>query len=658
MSDATAAQEERIQAQRARIAQRKGACSSGNGGGDGDTTASASKATSTCSAADQHASEIRYEMATLRSSNTAAATATRVTADAAEAARRQRTAEADAALAALQANDGAEAQHGALNLQFEALYRIGVPHDLHAALEAQQRDCAALVDVKEKLISELRTQLQEREADYVALLRKNKEQVNQLVETMRTSTDNYLQQYTAKQAELEKLYEAERRQFLDQCAEEVKELVKTRRTKDMEYRKQREQKLAEAQAQLEDRYETGYEDFNDAKREHQADVHGLRAELEKSKADYLLNGERLTYNLQVLRERVKENRNAQAQYKKMITRLQETLATLLARYQDAEKRFQRTNTELTSQLHRADQQYTDTQLKFDAFEKKDKKKYTQLWKMHHDKCQAFAQECLQADRVVYEDLLQMPWQPPALHYWPCEEMEVEAPKEEAEDEATQPALEVNLSEAAQMLLAILKSQAPFLVDANVREAVRAVEGTSEEQADVEGILTTLRLNKTSDVEDMLQYFLVEHEDETVALINPQEALKALQAYLTDRSAAAEAKAKEAKGNSLTPSLAKTSPEERQREAEKTYWRNMAATVPQDHLQVWEALEDGLSQYLAQLQQRKQLIGETDTLRAQNEELRDLIRQYTQSDINYELHAPPRLFTQTMAATAPPRAASS
>lgn len=651
MNDVTAAQEARIEAQRTRIEKRKD-----GRGSDGDAPVGSSAATSARSAGDQRAADLHYEMAAARNANVTTATLQRVTAEAQEAQRRQRAQDAQTRLADLQASGGVDAQHGALNLQFEALYRIGVPHELHKATEAQQKDCAALVDVKEKLIGELRGQLRERETEYVELLRRNKAQVNQLIDTMRASTDSYLQQYTRKQAELEKMYEAERAELLEKCAEEVKELVKTRRTKESEYRKRREHKLNDAQAQLEERYESGYEGFNDAKRDHQSDVHGLRAELEKSKADYLLNGERLTYNLQVLRERVKENRSAQAQYKKMIARLQETLASLLARYQDAEKRFQRTNTELTTQLHRADQQYTDTQSKFAAFEKKDKRKYMQLWKMHHDKCQALAQECLQADRVVYEDLLRMPWQPPALHYWPREEMEVEAPKEEADEETAQQASEVNLSEAAQMLFAILKSQAPFLVDANVHEAIRGVEGTTEEQAGVEGILTTLRLQKTSDVENMLEYFLVENEDETVALINPQEALKALKAYLADR-AAAESKAKQSTGKSLTQTAAATtSPAVRQREAEKEYWRNMAATVSKEHLQVWEALEDGLSQYLAQLQQRKQLIGETDTLRAQNSELRELIQQYMHSDINYELHAPPRLFAQTTANNS--RAASS
>ncbi|KPI89358.1 hypothetical protein ABL78_1484 [Leptomonas seymouri] len=643
MTEGTPTQEERIQAQRARIEKRKDGRR--NDGGSAEDSAAASAR----AAVHQRASDIRYEMAALRHANVAAATDTRVSAAADEAARRQRAEDAHAMLMKLQESDGAEAQHGALNLHFEALYRIGVPHDLHAALAAQQGDCAALIDVKEKLINELRIQLHERETEYVTLLRKNKEQVNQLIDTMRTSTDNYLQQYAAKQGELERMYEAERKEFLDKCAQEVKELVKTRRTKETEYRKRREQKLTEAQAQLEERYESGYEAFNDTKRDHQSDVHGLRGELEKSKADYLLNGERLMYNLQVLRERVKENRSAQAQYKKMIARLQETLATLLARYQDAEKRYQRANTELTTQLHRADQQYTDTQSKFAVFEKKDKKKYMQLWRMHHDKCQSLAQECLQADRVVYEELLRVPWQPPALRFWPREEMEVEALKEEADNQVTHQALEVNLSEAAQMLFAILNSQASFLVDANVREAIREVEGTSEEQANIEGILTTLQLNKTSDVDDMLEYFLVEHEDETVALINPQEALKALKAFLSDR-AAAETKAKGMTGSAMTQSLAKTSPEERQREAEKEYWRNMAATVSKDHLQVWDALEDGLSQYLAQLQQRKQLISETDTLRAQNEELRGLLQQYVKSDINYHLHVPPRLFAHVMSST--------
>ncbi|KAG5489832.1 hypothetical protein GH5_00715 [Leishmania sp. Ghana 2012 LV757] len=639
MADATPPLEARLEAQWARIhsklRERRG---------QNESAAGSSHGASSRSAAEQKALDTRCAMSTLRHASIAATTNICAAAEVAESQRRQHAQDVQLQLGQVQESSGTDAQHEALNLQFEALYRLGVPHELHSALAEQRKECEALIGVKEKLISELREQLHQREEEYVSLLRKNKDEVSRLIDTMRTSTDDYLQQYTAKLQDIEKTYEAERKAYLDRCAEEVKELVKMRRTKEVEYRKQRELKLAEAQQQLEERYESGYEDFNEVKRQHQSGVHVLREELEKSKADYLLNGERLMYNLQVLRERVKENRNAQAQYKKKIARLQETLATLLARYHDAEKRFQRTNNELTKQLHRFDRQYTDTKKKFSVFEKKDKAKYRQVWKLHHDKCQALAQECLQADRVVYEELLQMPWQPPALHYWPREEMWVEAHKDELDERSEEPP-EVELSEAAQMLFSILRSQAKFLVDDNVRDAIQSIQGTTQEQADVEGILTTLGLNRTIDVEDMLQYFVVENEDETIALINPQEALKALQAFLIHR-AAEEAKEMATRGATEKQTTAgEIQAAEKRRAAEREYWRNMAETVPKEHLQVWEELEDALSQYLAQLQQRKQLISETDTMRAQNNELRDLIRQYMQRPINYELYAPPRLLTQ-------------
>ncbi|XQJ32142.1 Sperm tail/Sperm tail C-terminal domain containing protein, putative [Leishmania guyanensis] len=641
MADASLLQEERIAAQRARIQSKL----QGHAGQNESAVGSSSGASSR-PAVEQKVLDTRHEMSGVHHANVAAVTNVSAAAEAAESQRRQRVQDVQQRLGQLQERCEADAQQGALNLHFEALYRLAVPHELHAALEEQRKECEAFIGVKEKLISELREQLHQREEEYVGLLKKNKDEVGRLVDTMRTSTDDYLQQYRAKIQDIEKTYELERKAYLDQCAEEVKELVRTRRAREIDYRKQREQKLSDAQQELDERYESGYEDFNNVKREHLSDVHALREELEKSKADYLLNGERLTYNLQVLRERVKENRSAQAKYKKKIVRLQETLATLLARHQDVEKRFQRTNNELTKQLHRLNQQYTDTQVKFAKFESKDKMKYRQLWKLHHDKCQILAQECLQADRVVFEELLQMPWQPPALRYWPREDMGVEAQKDELDERPEEPP-DVELSEAAQMLFSILKSQARFLVDSNVHDAIQSLQGTTQEQADVEGILTTLRLNRTSDVEDMLEYFVVENEDETVALVNPQEALKALQAYLTHR-AAEEAKAMATKGAEVKSAAAsETQTAEKRRAAEREYWRNMAETVPKDHLQVWETLEDGLSQYLAQLQHRKQLISDTDTIRAQNKELKGLIRQYMDSSINYELYAPPRLVTQVM-----------
>ncbi|CAD2213287.1 Sperm tail/Sperm tail C-terminal domain containing protein, putative [Angomonas deanei] len=532
----------------------------------------------------------------------------------------------------------------ALDMAFSSLYKQNVPHQLHKALEEQKADCALVVQSKNDLIHNLQEHLEEREESYVSLLKNNSESVNDLISTMHEKTNEYLDQYTSELADVEKNYEQERREYLDKCAEEIRELIKTRRTKETVYRKRREAKIVEAQQKLEEKYEEGYEGYNEIKKAQKGEIHELVEELEKGKADFMLNGERLNYNLQVLRERVKESKNATNLYKRRIGRLQDILSNLIARYQESEKRHQRVNKDLTSQLRRADTQYQDLQKKFQLFEKADKDKYRQLWQMNNQKCKEKVHRVLQADRVLFEEILNMPWQPPELNFWPDQQEELEGGLDDGEEE---PIEEVELSEPALMLLLILRNQAPFLVDENVRKAIQSVEGTTEEQADIEGLLTTLKIQKTEDVEDLLEYFTVEGEDGAKMLINPQEGLRALNVYLSERSVKKGDTVK-SKTSTMMSSTKGGEGEmtKKRKEAEKSYWKKLAKPVPKEHFAMWESLEEGLEQYLAQLQQRKELINGAEALRAQNEELRALLGQYLHSDINYQLYAPPTLVMST------------
>lgn len=636
----TLTQEQRIAERRARVQKRLAA-------ERGQATVAGHVPLPSLHPCEQRAQQARVEVNQTYNEALHAVTQFSVKADADEAERRDR--EDDLTNRREASREEVEAvtatKHAAIELCFESLYEHDVPHTLHEAMESQKKECASLVEVKDRLIAELQSQLMQKEEEYVRLLRCNATDVTQLVRVMHDTTDNYISEYTRQLGEVEAAYKQERQEYLEAYAAEIKELIRTRHTKETDCRKRREHRIVEAANKLNEKNETSYEDYNQTKKEHQSDINALRQELEKCKADFMLNGERLSYNLQVLRERVKENKNTQNQYKRKLAKLQDTLSALLARHQESDRKYQRVNRDLTAQLKRVGAQYKDIQKKFQLFEKSDKAKYRQLWNMHDQKCQYLVHRALKADRVVFEEILHMPWSPPDLAFWPEEPEDLEGLEEgENEDDTSE---ELELSESAMMLFHILKSQASFLVDANVRAAIERIEGTTEEQADVEGILTTLKLTNNEDIRNLLEYFLVENEDDdTVALINPQEALCALKAFLEDREAQlAKEKVRTAKQAAKERDKAKTRLKEAQRAAEREYWNKLTQCVPLDHIHVWDALEKGLEQYLAQLQQRKALIATTDTLRAQNEELKMLIGQYMQSGVNYQLHVPPQLITK-------------
>lgn len=578
--------------------------------------------------------QARNTMATLHSESKHAVTQFLVVSDALEAERRDRD-EVVCEERAKKREEELEENEPKLNavaMQFDALLQHKVPHELHAALQQQKEECEKILAAKEAVIRELILMVKNKEEDYVSLLRRNHQHIDELVNAMRAKSTEYLNQYATEIEEVENMYKEDRKKFLDVCAAEIQQLVKTRRTKEVDYRKRREVKMSEP-------YDEHYEDFNESKRGLEENIFSLRQEREKCKADFMLNGERLNYNLQVLRERVKENKNAQAQYKRKLAKLQEILSTLVARYQESDKRCQKTNTELTTQLHRVGEKYKELQKKFQFFEKADKEKFRQLWSMHDQMCKALVHRCLQADRVVFEDVLSMPWKPPEMSFWPEEQDDMEGLDEEVEEQHE----ELIMNEPALMLFHILRNQAPFLVDENVQKAIEEIEGTSDEQASVEGILTTLKLQKNAEISDLLEYFMVESEDETLALINPQEAIRALNTFLEERAAKSEnEKAKEASSAAKTKESAKERAMKRFKQAEKNYWMQLTQCVPSEHLHIWESLETGLESYLAQLQQRRGLVKATDAIRAQNDELKSLIRQYAHSAINYELYAPPQL----------------
>eukprot|EP00455_Lapot_gusevi_P037700 TRINITY_DN42306_c0_g1_i1.p1 TRINITY_DN42306_c0_g1~~TRINITY_DN42306_c0_g1_i1.p1 ORF type:complete len:185 (-),score=44.28 TRINITY_DN42306_c0_g1_i1:206-730(-) len=162
---------------------------------------------------------------------------------------------------------------------------------------------------------------------------------------------------------------------------------------------------------------------------------------------------------------------------------------------------------------------------------------------------------------------------------------------------------------------------------------------------VQAILQSLGIQQTEQVNELLEYFTVEAEDGTAALINPQEAVRALHAFLDDRrkkqsvSLPLEASKTENKASVLSEEAAK---EKARRAADREFWERMGKVVPPSHKRIWSALESGLEQHLAQLQRRFSLIEETDSIRKQNDELRALLNQYLGSRINEELFAPPQL----------------
>eukprot|EP00658_Telonema_sp_P-2_P012304 TRINITY_DN14690_c0_g1_i2.p1 TRINITY_DN14690_c0_g1~~TRINITY_DN14690_c0_g1_i2.p1 ORF type:complete len:233 (+),score=102.70 TRINITY_DN14690_c0_g1_i2:177-875(+) len=201
---------------------------------------------------------------------------------------------------------------------------------------------------------------------------------------------------------------------------------------------------------------------------------------------------------------------------------------------------------------------------------------------------------------------------------------------------------LEISDAANTMLQILYTQAPFVIEEKAKDAIETLEQATDSDMKIENLLHTLGIQRTEQVNELLEYFTIEaDEDGGVTQINPQDAVQALYTYLDERKKkkAVKLELSKTEHNTTTSQLKK---EQQKRKAERDYWKRMSGIIPEEHERIWRSLEKGLEKYLGQLQQRSNLIDETDRIRHQNDELRALLNQYLSSGVNDELYSPPQL----------------
>merc|ERR1740120_537345 len=127
---------------------------------------------------------------------------------------------------------------------------------------------------------------------------------------------------------------------------------------------------------------------------------------------YMLNKEKLEYNLQVLYERNKEHLAIQSSYKNRLNRLRETLNTLMSRYNSLDQKYKHTNTELTEEYKRLTRQFKDLQEKFHHFEQADEKKFREVWEMNEQEVRGLISQVQEADKLIHEQQLGQEWMQP------------------------------------------------------------------------------------------------------------------------------------------------------------------------------------------------------------------------------------------------------
>ena len=178
-------------------------------------------------------------------------------------------------------DEAASANHrkGTIQLNFESLYQIKIPQELAKEIELQKDACRKVIEIKDQLVEELKSQLRDKEEEYVKSLKDQTDDIDTLIVEMHSRTKKMVKAYREELLSIEGAYSQERRELLDSCSSEIEALMKSRGERELELKKKRDQAIAEGEQTLDTKYLESAEAYNICKMVNQQNVHKIAQEL-------------------------------------------------------------------------------------------------------------------------------------------------------------------------------------------------------------------------------------------------------------------------------------------------------------------------------------------------------------------------------------------
>ncbi|XP_033367567.1 dynein regulatory complex protein 1-like [Parus major] len=314
-----------------------------------------------------------------------------------------------------------EAKRGAeklseINSRWGSAEELKVPQELWELLEQQQEQCQQLLAEKNRLIQELRQELQARDERYEQALKEQAEEIRLLLERMEEQTRNMLRTYRHHLRQIEKTFEEERREMLANNRKRWNEAIQAHNEQELEFLRQRMERAREFEQQLNELQAESVESYDRMKSQLEQDVQYLEKKLRQMKGMFHLNQVKLEYNLDVLRQLDLENSTLRSLQKRKITRFQTCLSLLRERMVRQEEKFQEEKRSLEWELQRVTGQFQETRSRMRQLSQSSAERFRQVWIVNEEEAKALIREALDADRIIHVQQLGIPWEEPPLGF--------------------------------------------------------------------------------------------------------------------------------------------------------------------------------------------------------------------------------------------------
>ncbi|KAG3006279.1 Dynein regulatory complex protein 1 [Phytophthora cactorum] len=599
------------------------------------------------------------------------------------------------------------AKNAAVEMRWADLFEFSMPQELHNELELQNRACAEILASKDAVIREFQNQLKAKDEEYVTALKFQAEEVEKLVDRMSQQYREMQDEYELELEQMEDAFMKERDELIANNKLEIDSLFERRREMEMVYMEAKQTRDEQYLQEIESLRVRDAEDYNELKIKLETNIQTLEQQLEEMRATYQLNTEKLEYNYRVLTERDMENSATLSQQKRKLARLKDALATLIAKYNQTDARDRHQNEELTEEYRRLTKQYRDLQRKYAHFEASDSSKFDEIWLMHEEEAIRKIEKLLDADRIIHEQQLGLTWRPPvqSIRNWShsskagdvaalqklLENGDESSPdatesgnkrdengggnaeQDDYDDESVEaytPPVKKISGAKLKYMLKMLASEAGFLVNGSVQQALDNLPDDEAELVKADMIMRALGVDNEEDMEKLMGYFFEDPRQEVSVggdnskdnnspskdaswglVVGPEDVIRVIKRFVEEmneqkraapvarilhRSATGESET----GKKNSKRTSSTSLKAKARKAEKEYWQNIVKVFPAQKIRTMATLEMGLTHYNTALLRRKELIDDVTAMKTQNAELKNLLKQYLAAPINEDLIVPP------------------
>ncbi len=244
-------------------------------------------------------------------------------------------------------------------------------------------------------------QLKVKDEEYVNALKKQNDDVDELIKNMRKQFLDMRNDYHEQLDQIEKAFLRERNDIIAKNEEEIRQLFDQHKSLEEEYMHKRSQKEEHYTSELEKLRTQDANDQAEQKIKLEKEMQILQKCMEDMKAVYRLNEEKLDFNQRVLKEREKVNKSAIDGLKKRLRRYKENLGLAKKKFEAQTKKYARDNKMMTKDYKKFTKEFLLLQIKYERFEKSDKNRFNEIWSMNQNEVMALCEKLKECDRVIH-----------------------------------------------------------------------------------------------------------------------------------------------------------------------------------------------------------------------------------------------------------------